>query len=107
VSPSKNGAVIVAKQTAFLPIMPLNVEQNQTAILLLPDLGQETSFKITSQQKFSAEIVGNQLIVVASNVPNGIYFLTFNKVPEGNEYKVKVEVLTSVKTFDADQQPSY
>jgi hypothetical protein len=44
--------------------------------------------------------------VFASNVPNGIYILTINTVPEGNEFKVKVEVLTPVKTSDVDQQPS-
>jgi hypothetical protein len=89
--------VVGGKNTSkpiFLPTLPLSVERNQTAILQLPDLGSEISFKITSKKKLTAEIIGNQLIMGASNVISGIYILTINIVPESADFKVKVEVFT-------------
>jgi hypothetical protein len=86
-------------------MLPLNVEQNQTAILQLPDLGSEILYNITSKTNLTVEISGNQLIVVASDVLSGIYILTINTVPESADFKVKVEVLTSFSTSKIDKQP--
>ncbi len=65
-----------------------------------------TSYIITNPQNVTAEIIGNELIVQASNdLPSGTYKLALKKVPEGVTFYVEVEILTPVDTSAVEKLP--